>query len=133
FAVAAIPAHAAKTGATASPLPERGRDREGVTTNVKRATPTPTRGGSRPNSRQPQCSCSPANQDSLFPIRPIRLLERPEPIEATAEIPDGPPAQFTWRRVNYRVIHAEGPERIAMQWWRDEQGKMLTRDYFRIQ
>jgi protein ImuB len=72
-------------------------------------------------------------QDSLSPIRPIRLFERPEPIEAMAEVPDGPPVQFTWRRVNYRVIHAEGPERIAMPWWRDDRGKTLTRDYFRVE
>jgi protein ImuB len=72
-------------------------------------------------------------QDSLSPIRPIRLFDRPEPIEAMAEVPDGPPVQFTWRRVNYRVIHAEGPERIAMPWWRDDRGKTLTRDYFRVE
>jgi protein ImuB len=72
-------------------------------------------------------------QDSLSPVRPIRLFERPERIEATAQVPDGPPVQFTWRHVNYKVVHAEGPERIAMDWWRDEQGRQLTRDYFRIE
>ena len=41
--------------------------------------------------------------------------------------------QFTWRRVNYVVAHAEGPERIAMDWWRDDQGQALARDYFRIE
>ncbi len=73
------------------------------------------------------------DQDSLAPIRPIRLFERPEPIEAIASVPDGPPVQFTWRRVRYAVAHAEGPERIAMEWWRDEQGHALTRDYFRVE
>lgn len=48
-------------------------------------------------------------------------------------MPDGPPVQFTWRRLRYVVAHAEGPERIAMDWWRDEQGHALTRDYFRIE
>jgi protein ImuB len=72
-------------------------------------------------------------QDSLAPIRPIRLFERPERIEATAEVPDGPPIQFTWRRVRHVVVHAEGPERIAMEWWRDAQGRALTRDYFRVE
>jgi protein ImuB len=72
-------------------------------------------------------------QDSLAPTRPIRLFERPEPIEATAAVPDGPPVQFTWRRVRYVVAHAEGPERIAMEWWRDDQGNALTRDYFRVE
>ena len=34
-----------------------------------------------------------------------------------AEIPEGPPARFTWRRVTRRVVKAEGPERIAPEWW----------------
>jgi protein ImuB len=72
-------------------------------------------------------------QDSLAPVRPIRLLERPEPVEAIAAVPDGPPVQFTWRRVRYVVAHAEGPERIAMEWWRDAQGQALARDYFRVE
>jgi protein ImuB len=72
-------------------------------------------------------------QDSLFPTRPVRLLARPEPIDAIAELPDGPPVQFTWRDMRHTVIRAEGPERIAMQWWRNEAGKTLMRDYFRIE
>jgi protein ImuB len=72
-------------------------------------------------------------QDSLAPIRPLRLLERPEPVEAVAEVPDGPPVHFRWRHVLHRVARAEGPERIAMEWWRDERGNRLTRDYFRVE
>jgi protein ImuB len=71
--------------------------------------------------------------DSPAPTRPIRLFARPEPIDATAELPDGPPAQFTWRRVRHIVVRAEGPERIAMEWWRDETGRALMRDYFRVE
>jgi protein ImuB len=48
-------------------------------------------------------------------------------------VPDGPPVQFTWRRVRYTVAHAEGPERIAMEWWRNGEGNALTRDYFRVE
>ena len=73
------------------------------------------------------------SHDSPAPTRPIRLFARPEPIDATAELPDGPPAQFTWRRVHHIVIRAEGPERIATQWWRDEDGRALMRDYFRVE
>ena len=60
--------------------------------------------------------------DAPAPTRPIRLFARPEPIEAVAEVPDGPPAQFTWRRVRHVVARVEGPERIAMEWWRDAAG-----------
>jgi len=72
-------------------------------------------------------------QDSHIPVRPIRLFERPEPIEAIAQVPDGPPVQFKWRRVTHDVAYAEGPESIAMQWWRDDKGLAVTRDYFRVE
>ena len=53
-----------------------------------------------------------------------------------AEIPEGPPARFTWRRVSRRVVKSEGPERIAPEWWREllsrgPAGK--PRDYYRIE
>src|SRR5690606_16531147 len=72
-------------------------------------------------------------QDSSMPSRPLRLFERPEMIEAMAEVPDGPPVRFRWRRVAHDVLRVEGPERIAMEWWRDREGRPLTRDYFRIE
>jgi protein ImuB len=75
----------------------------------------------------------PIEQDSLSAIRPLRLFNRPEPIEAIAEVPDGPPIRFSWRHVPHQVAYAEGPERIAMEWWRDERGNKLTRDYFRVE
>jgi len=70
------------------------------------------------------------------PPRPFLLLAEPEPLEVLAEIHEGPPARFTWRRVTHRVVKAEGPERIAPEWWRellsgDPAGK--PRDYYRIE
>ena len=52
------------------------------------------------------------------PPRPPLLFTRPEPLTVLAEIPEGPPARFTWRHVTRRVTKAEGPERIAPEWWR---------------
>jgi protein ImuB len=72
-------------------------------------------------------------QDSLAPTRPIRLFEHPEPIAAIAEVPDHAPGRFRWRGVWHEVVRAEGPERIAMEWWRDENNRALTRDYFRVE
>ena len=66
------------------------------------------------------------------PTRPIRLIEPPEPIDVIAEIPDSAPIRFRWRRVFHAVVKAEGPERIAPEWWRGEQD-MMTRDYFRLE
>ncbi len=71
------------------------------------------------------------------PTRPIRLLDPPERVEALAEIPDGPPVRFRWRRVMHAVRKAEGPERIAPEWWRVKDDgsprETFTRDYFRIE
>jgi protein ImuB len=66
------------------------------------------------------------------PDRPLLILARPEPAEAVAEIPDGPPRSFTWRRVRHQVTRAEGPERLAPEWWR-QRGGLRTRDYFRVE
>jgi protein ImuB len=66
------------------------------------------------------------------PLRPLRLFERPEEIKVIAQVPDGPPARFIWRRATHAVVRAEGPERIAVEWWRP-QGSTLTRDYFRVE
>ncbi|HEY6256956.1 MAG TPA: DNA polymerase Y family protein [Xanthobacteraceae bacterium] len=91
----------------------------------------------RAQERAPQDEAATASAgiqaDSLCPARPIRLFGWPEPIEAIAEVPDGPPVRFRWRRVLHQVASAEGPERIAMEWWRDRNGRALTRDYFRIE
>jgi protein ImuB len=77
-----------------------------------------------------------SQQDSLAPARPLRLFERPEPIETIAEIPDGPPVKFRWRRVAHEVARVEGPERIALPWWCDASTRgevSFTRDYFRVE
>lgn len=79
------------------------------------------------------CAVDLIEQDSLAPARPVRLFGRPEAIEAVAEVPDGPPVRFRWRHRLHEVAAAEGPERIAMAWWRDAQGHALTRDYFRVE
>ena len=64
--------------------------------------------------------------------RPIVLFDRPEQVEAIAEVPDGPPIRFRWRRALHRIARSEGPERIACEWWRDGRGGQ-SRDYFRVE
>ena len=65
------------------------------------------------------------------PRRPLRLLQKPEEIEAGLPLaPDGPPKYFRWRQCRHDIARAEGPERIAMEWWKQ---KGLTRDYFRVE
>ncbi len=72
-----------------------------------------------------------ARPDEGAPARPLRLFVHPEPIEALAEVPDGPPLRFRWRRVLHDVAAIEGPERIAAPWWRRDGAP--TRDYFRAE
>jgi protein ImuB len=74
----------------------------------------------------------PVRAEGEPPLRPLRLFERPEQIKVIAQVPDGPPARFIWRRASHAVVRAEGPERIAMEWWHAE-GELLTRDYFRVE
>ena len=66
------------------------------------------------------------------PPRPFRLFDRPEPVEVMAEVPDGPPLLFTWRRARHRVMRAAGPERIEPEWWAGERDEAV-RDYYRIE
>lgn len=59
------------------------------------------------------------------PARPLRLLS-PERIEFLP----GPEPRFRWRNVTHRIRCAEGPERIAPEWWRSAAP---ARDYFRLE
>lgn len=60
--------------------------------------------------------------------RPL-LLWRPEPVR----VPDAsaPPARFRWRRRDLETASAQGPERIAPEWWLDDPDwRSGTRDYW---
>jgi protein ImuB len=95
-------------------------------------------------------SWPPRRMKSDPPLRPLRLFERPEEINVPfATAPDGPPAVFHWRRAAFAIARAEGPERIAMEWWRSggqqkceavlrgprdqHTNEKPTRDYFRVE
>jgi protein ImuB len=87
--------------------------------------------------------------------RPLLLLPRAEPAKVTALVPDGPPRRFYWRGETHEVTGAEGPERIAGEWWRqmplparpresgdpdldsrfrgNERKNVLTRDYYLVE
>lgn len=108
YAVAAVPAHAA-------------------------ASSSPRTGAGRASATRWEEGAQSPEQDSLSPARPLRLFARPEPVDAIAQVPDGPPVRFSWRHVMHQVVRVEGPERIAMEWWRDDRGNKLTRDYFRVE
>lgn len=65
------------------------------------------------------------------PLRPLQMFDPPQPVDTLAEVPDGSPLRFRWRRVLHEVARAEGPERIGGEWWRAPDQK--TRDYYRVE
>jgi len=65
--------------------------------------------------------------------RPTRLLTPPQPVEALAMLPDHPPAQFVWRRQRHHIRRADGPERIAGEWWKHDRERSATRDYWQVE
>ena len=65
--------------------------------------------------------------------RPVRLFDPPQPVTVMALVPDHLPASFIWRNMRHVVRHADGPERIAGEWWRHGGEVRSLRDYFRVE
>jgi protein ImuB len=63
----------------------------------------------------------------------VRLLDPPQPVDVLALLPDHPPVVFTWRHVRHQVRRADGPERIAGEWWKRDGELRSLRDYFRVE
>ncbi|MEP9367875.1 DNA polymerase Y family protein [Xanthobacter sp. VNH20] len=115
------------------------------------SAPSPPTRGRR--SSPPPASPRPAERpDAGGAVRPQRLFATPEAVEAVAEVPDGAPVRFRWRRRIHHVARVEGPERIAAPWWREPALRLAglppaahpdlllegalhtpTRDYFRVE
>ena len=96
------------------------------------------------NSHIPECAtarCAPAQISAWEPVpegeppmRPLRLLDPPQPVGAVmSEVPDGPPMRFSWRGRDYSVARWEGPERITAEWWRRRDRGGRPRDYYRVE
>lgn len=91
----------------------------------------------RPSIEAPANRPWPISKTGEPPARPLHLFDPPERITVLAEVPDGPPHRFTWRRKSHDVLRYEGPERIASEWWQSKGDPLgenrLTRDYYRIE
>jgi protein ImuB len=64
--------------------------------------------------------------------RPLLMFAQAEPAEVMAQVPEGPPRRFRWRGVLHAVAKAQGPERIATEWWRSG-ASAPTRDYYLVE
>lgn len=65
------------------------------------------------------------------PRRPLRLFDKPEPVGLLRAVPGSAAFHMRWRRLQRRLDHAEGPERIALPWWHGEDA--APRDYHRVE
>lgn len=73
------------------------------------------------------------NPDIPWPtekLRPLHLLAEPEPIDVMVPLPDYPPVLFTHRGKIFKLMKADGPERIEQEWWMAEG---QPRDYYRVE
>ncbi len=108
---------------------------------VPRASHVPERAESRRPALEgalPARRIEPCAAPVRYRPRPPLLLAPPERITVLAEIPEGPPARFTWRRLTCRIAKAEGPERIAPEWWRradtaNAARAQRPRDYYTVE
>ena len=100
---------------------------------VRRPVPQASHVPERAQKWQPALAGQAPEQDAFaFHARPLKLLDRPEPIAVLYATPDGLPRRFRWRGSVHEVVRAEGPERIAPEWWRERSSARL-RDYYRIE
>lgn len=91
-----------------------------------------SRGGARASSLL-RCGATPnPSPEGEGKKRPQRLLDRPEAIAVIYATPEGLPRRFVWRRAVHDIARAEGPERIAPEWWRERSTARL-RDYYRVE
>ena len=80
----------------------------------------------------PAWSQEPPASDEGVALRPLTLFAAPQPIEVTAVVPEGAPDRFLWRRLQRRIVAAEGPERLEPEWGRPAELERV-RDYYRLE
>jgi protein ImuB len=139
-----------RKNAASTPSPPPGAERVGVRWGIPQRSPTSP---PHPTAAVAAATLSPLKGGEGFsrgsprkPPRPVRLFRPPEPIEAQWVLPDDPPFRFHWRRLWHRVLHADGPERIAEEWWIEDGAANPTshaadsrnsgdrvRDYYRVE
>jgi protein ImuB len=131
------PGRVRRPQAEESHLPERAS----VWVAAVASSPSPLRGRGvgerghsavRPLSLPPLRGSLPPPQRGEGHCRPQRLLDRPEAIDVIYATPEGMPRRFVWRRTVHDIARAEGPERIAPEWWRQPSSARL-RDYYRVE
>jgi len=117
----------AASAAELAPLIDRLGNRLGFD-RLARAVPRESHLPERALQRQSALT-PPPSPPARWPARPgpLRLLARPERVQAAGD----PPQEFLWQARRHRIRRADGPARIAPEWWRGETGG--ARDYWRLE
>jgi protein ImuB len=116
--------------------PDRVRQFEAVPRHIPESAETLTEINGDNSDRLARFNSSVSGKESFGEekTRPLLVLPQAEPTEVTALIPDGPPRRFRWRGVTYDITGAQGPERIADEWWHAPYpSQSLTRDYYLVE
>ena len=102
-----------------------------VASHLPERAETAATGFAEPSAPPPSPPAPPGDA----PPRPLLLLAPPEAVAVIAAVPDGPPMRFTWRHRAHQVARADGPERIAPEWWREGNPAPYgrTRDYYVVE
>ena len=97
--------------------------------NVQRYLPADSHIPARAFLIAPAAYSGPDSSWSTLRPRPLRLFP-PEPIAGHSPTP---PDRFRWRRITFTTGRAIGPERIAPEWWiEDEAWRTGLRDYWKV-
>ncbi|MGC3938975.1 Y-family DNA polymerase [Roseobacter sp. EG26] len=97
--------------------------------NIQRFLPADSHIPERSFIIAPAAYCEPQSGWASPNPRPLCLFP-PEPIAASGP---HPPEQFRWRRMFLTTGRATGPERIAPEWWlEDDSWRSGLRDYWRV-
>lgn len=98
--------------------------------NIQRFLPADSHIPERSFIVAPAAYSNPADSWISTHPRPITLFP-PEPIAATGT---RPPMRFRWRRMPLTTGRTTGPERIAPEWWlQDDNWRSGLRDYWRVE
>ncbi len=98
--------------------------------NIQRFLPADSHIPERSFMVAPAAYSSPEGAWVMLRPRPVRLFQ-PEPIAGNGP---RPPQRFRWRRMALSTGRATGPERIAPEWWlEDESWRTGLRDYWQVE
>ncbi|WP_299889699.1 DNA polymerase Y family protein [uncultured Ruegeria sp.] len=99
-------------------------------TNIQRFLPADSHIPERSFIIAPAAYSDPASGWTCTNPRPLRLFP-PEPLMIAEP---HPPERFRWRRMSLTTARATGPERIAPEWWlEDDNWRSGLRDYWRVE